>query len=1167
MRIPRSVILVLGAVLAGETTVHGAAETARAPKPAVLFLSLPMQMHYGGAYLRRNMVRLDKLGYRVAYYHFKDPALCRDGAGLVQSFDVVVLLDQPGVDWQGDGRLGTDAQALFEQIRALLRAGGGLLVFNTPSPPYTKSLDMLAGPYGCHAMTGCFVDEDPVLTTFGALWCAYTTEIAHHPLADGVAGFWYPIGAKTGGKTHFDTLRNANSTPFDVDASWTVLAGVRNTTSFKPFAADEGADDPWLQQSHRLAMETAPAPLVAVRDGAEGKGRVGFCAVNMALSDFVAGNEVYNGICTGKGVEGRRSDLDRLLMNVVDWLGATSVAAGRETIAASQAATFTLPKFKFPDPHPPERPRQLLPNPDQLDGLVGARTTLSGGRSTVAEYAAAGKELGLDFIAFLEDFSQLDREQWPAYRDECAKHSDDKLLLIPGIRVQDRLGIHFFGFKLGLELPLPSQLVPGERVLSTYPDLPGQYRWVVANGGRSGMACGNFRLEEKTPNGVPPSDYNVQNPFVALYTYRGGELVDTLLETYLKCAARTEWVSPMAVHLVDSADELRREWASDHFKTVYLRDKGTGLAGFSDKIGDRFAFMPVSYVTNGPRIAAWHSTGHDCGGGWWDWTRLRRLVRLVVTSDAGLREVRIVDGERPFRRFLPAGATRFEHTLVLTYHDMTDLIVIATDVNGRQAVSDEEWGKNQLLQLTWCADRNNMLSYAGLPAPKSASGSTAGNYPTPWNLEKGGFRENLVPAVNQDRSRLPHFDGQPMWVARVSPAPQVFDGERWEGGQRIARDFGRDLCSPDTAIQTASCRLVYEDHVEKPHPWTRGPLRPMRLFNADLRYTTFSHAGHLPAPVILEGKIRFLRDLTPGDKMYLGVRVLTMTAWNEWGGYDTFAVQYAETGNMVSRISYVGEATGAADGLFTPGAYVYFYPSVFGSVGIMSLCEGLSFQARNRFCTIGVDTRGKAYRAGDEFAYRLLVFVSGFDEPACTRLPEALRRQLGMDGTGAVSYTVKPEHGTVADTEYVLAIDGKGVGFAGEILLPRYFPVSLPIIVENLNDRWTSVLYDRARKRLRPLGMTGNAAYCHRAPAERRGRIFIGHPFTLDDKRLWLSVVQTHDRELTLQIHNPTDQAASVRVTRSPFFDFVTCEDIEVQIPAGRSAEYVLSAENVRRAF
>ena len=1160
----RSTCLFLTAVLTGALGpgVVRAAEPVR--KPAVLFLTLHMSRAGGGAYLRQNMQRLHRAGYRVAYHSFPD--FYRQKPRRVRDFDVVVLLDQPGIDYKGTGRLHPETGAMFAEIRKLLGEGGGLLLFTMPHEFYMKSLWTLSEPYGLRLLVGCLTDDNPVLATYGCLSYAYTTEVATHALTRGVRGFWYPVGGKTGGNTTFDSLRNANTVPFDVDDPWTVLASARASTRFLPFGKKQKADTAWLQQPQFKKMTRPSPPIVAVRDQVEGKGRIAVCAINMALTNFCGGNNAYDGVCTGKGLEGKPSDLDRLLMNVVDWLGERSVAAGRKTIAVSVTDSFALPPFRFPELQkvkPGSRP--LRAPADQFQGVVGVRSTYSGGRSTVAEYAKAARELGLDYLAFLEDFTRLKAEQFDAFKKECEAASDDKLILIPGIRVQNELGIWFFGFRVGLTLPQTSHLKPGTRQLTQHD--AGQYQWSVKNGARDGMACGNFRLDVKQPSGVPPSDYNVHNPFVALWTYRDGKLVDTMLDTYLKCAARTEWVSPIVVNLIDSAEALRREWRSDRFRTVYLRDPGRGLAGFRDKIGDRYAFAPVSYVTNGPKIDEWRSTGHDHAGGWWDWTRFRWFVRMKVTSDVGLREIRVLNGTRPFRRFLPRTADgtptkQFEHTLVLTHSDMNNLILVVTDVKGRQAVSDEQWGKSQLLQLTWCSDRNNMLSYAGLPAPKAASGSTAGNGPTPWNLEKGGFRESLVPPINQDRSRLPHFDGQPMHVAIASPAPLVLMDKGSEGGGRIARDFGRELCSPDAAIHTVSCRLVYDPSVKRPHPWTRGPLVPMEHFHADLRYITFSHAGHLPTPVILEGRIKLLKDVTFSKKRPIGIRVVTMTAWRRWSGYDTCAIQHSRTGNLVTRISYADEPTASASGAFSHGAYIYWYPSMFGSVGLVSLDDGLSYRYGNKCAFVGFDTTGKTLKAGAELTYRLIVLVSGFDEIPSTRLPEAFRTQLGLAQKGRVGYQVKAEHGTVTDTEYVLRIDGKGVGFAGEVVLPRRFPVSLPVVVENLCDRWTSVLYDRRTRRMRPLGMTRDAAYCHRAPTERSGRIFIGHPFTLDRRELCLSVVQTGVRELTVQVHNMTDKACTTTVRRSPYFDMVAVRDFKVTVPPGATAEYVVTPKH-----
>jgi len=351
------------------------------------------------------------------------------------------------------------------------------------------------------------------------------------------------------------------------------------------------------------------------------------------------------------------------------------------------------------------------------------------------------------------------------------------------------------------------------------------------------------------------------------------------------------------------------------------------------------------------------------------------------------------------------------------------------------------------------------------------------------------------------------------------------------------------------------------------HPWLKGPLVPMEMFQADLRYITFSHAGHLPAPVILEGRIKFLKDISfKRSGRPIGVRVATMNTFRPEDGYDTAVVMHSRTRNHVTRISYIGEPTSGAQGAFNRGAYGYFYPGPFGSVGVMSLDENLSYRYFNRYLFVGYDVRGKSFKAGDELTYRVLVFVSGFDELPSTRLPEALRDQLGMNEKGDVSYTVNVEHGRIAGKQYILRIDGKGVGFAGEIRLPARFPVSLPVVVENLNDRWTSVLYDRKAKKLRPLGMHDNMAYCHRAPTDRGGKVFIGHPFTLDKSDLCLSVVQTGTRELTVQIHNPTDQARSTVVRRTPYFDMMAAKDFKATVPAGQTVEYLITPKGVKPA-
>ena len=342
----------------------------------------------------------------------------------------------------------------------------------------------------------------------------------------------------------------------------------------------------------------------------------------------------------------------------------------------------------------------------------------------------------------------------------------------------------------------------------------------------------------------------------------------------------------------------------------------------------------------------------------------------------------------------------------------------------------------------------------------------------------------------------------------------------------------------------------------------------MELFHADLRYITFSHQAHLPAPVILEGRIKFLKDLSfPAVGRPVSLNVLTVISDNPHDGYKKIAIRHT-TSDLNAPVSYKQGrgASPGSEGPFKRGAYAYFHPGAFGSGGVISLDENLAYRYGNRFLTVGYDMRGKTVKAGEELVYRLLVFASGFNEPPDIRLPEALRDQLGINRESAVGYTLRTEHGSVIGREYVLRIDGKGQGFAGEIILSPDFPVSLPVVVENLNDKWTSVLYDREKNRLRPLGMHANKAYCHRAPAERGGKTFIGHPFTLSKSELWLTTVQTGVRELTVQVHNPTDKPVAARMTRCPYFDFVTCDDFNLNVPAGQTVEYCLTTNAIKES-
>ncbi|HEY3415976.1 MAG TPA: hypothetical protein VGM23_03735, partial [Armatimonadota bacterium] len=344
------------------------------------------------------MQRLDRLGYRIAYFDFA--GFAQKPAEFLRQFDVVVMLEQPlEVYTAPEKGFGPETEKLHEKIKGFLKDGGGVLIF--PMSAYQRGLDVLLGASGVNFLTGAYVDEAPIYDGLGVVRCAYTTDIAKDPRTEGVSGLWHPVAGKTGEAIDRGSLWNANTIPFDVDAKWTVLASGSAATTFVPFGVKEGVSGTWQRQPRLTTMTRNRVPLVAAREGVEGNGRLAVCAIDMAMTDFCAGNTVYNGLCTGKGLEGKRSDLDRLLLNVVDWLGQGSQQTGRPTIAASVKESIDVPPFSYAPLMAVSKNRPFLPNPDQFTGFVGARSTYSGGKSTVAEYAKAARELGLQYLVFL----------------------------------------------------------------------------------------------------------------------------------------------------------------------------------------------------------------------------------------------------------------------------------------------------------------------------------------------------------------------------------------------------------------------------------------------------------------------------------------------------------------------------------------------------------------------------------------------------------------------------------------------------------------------------------------------------------------------------------------------------------------------------------------------
>ena len=74
----------------------------------------------------------------------------------------------------------------------------------------------------------------------------------------------------------------------------------------------------------------------------------------------------------------------------------------------------------------------LLSDWKHYPGLIGARSSLTDGRNTVAEMSDAARKAGLSYLVFTDDALALDQEKLDRLKAECLKVSDKDFLAIPG---------------------------------------------------------------------------------------------------------------------------------------------------------------------------------------------------------------------------------------------------------------------------------------------------------------------------------------------------------------------------------------------------------------------------------------------------------------------------------------------------------------------------------------------------------------------------------------------------------------------------------------------------------------------------------------------------------------------------------------------------------------
>jgi hypothetical protein len=424
-------------------------------------------------------------------------------------------------------------RAIADLLVSYVEQGGGLLLTHYKDQMYAI-LDIpmyLAEKFGTQLLIES-VHGDPARSWQIGVWWA-----DRYSWTDAVA----PLVSNRVGGVLFQSTTDMNTQPgvmpFLPRPPWQVTLD----------AGPNSHSEPWpvgLEQYDQRAREKGfekNVPIAGVRKF--GRGRVGYIGIYvqpvLARKPTSDNDQQVIRAYLTDGWQGHPSDLIELYLNHLVWL-----AGHADVLAQTKLALRAVPP-------PPE-----LPTAWKLHrGLIGPRTTHSTGASTPDEYVARAQKAGLDYMVFLEDFAALKPGAWDKLKADCARLTDATFVAVPGITYENTEGNH--GFVFGGYVKLPSKLLlddAGQRLLPRvrgHPDWFTELHWLYGLQGFQNHS--GWYWFSKNP--YPPLDVRNCDCFAVL-TQQNGRTVDRAFESHALNTRNGQYLRPVALTLMRSADEI-----------------------------------------------------------------------------------------------------------------------------------------------------------------------------------------------------------------------------------------------------------------------------------------------------------------------------------------------------------------------------------------------------------------------------------------------------------------------------------------------------------------------------------------------------------------------------------------------------------------------------------
>lgn len=1071
---------------------------------------------------------------------------------LQQSRVVIVLI------WPHRLTLTKRDKAVVKLIHDYAAAGGGVLFAADRQQQYKDHIIpmAIADAFG----TAFLVEQvhaKPEVTWRIGEWASDTftfTDRIFPPLDEGVRGIFFQTES---------TWAYRGVVPFDARQPWKVVVDTGKNAWTTPL------DPPGLELLERNYRDHGfdqNVPLLGIRE--IGKGRAACSGMNLTmLLVRVAVGEAGLQAYTTYMRDGRGSypsNMIQLLVNLLTWLGedADALASAQLTMEYDDAVA------EFEKGWAMRR------------GIVGPRTTYSSGTATPDEYVDKARQLGLDFIVFLEEFAAMDRQDFDKLRDDCNRLTTKDFIAVPGITWVNEDGNHQYAYGNQLLMPSDALVDDQEHILGgDSSDGIGELCWLYELNSFENQA-GWYLFKDN-----PYPFYDARDvASMGVVTQKGSQVVERVVDEWAYTNFHDQCLWPLALNLATSPDELDGIQTGD----VYVNVIGTsGFEQLYDNLNTmRAARAPMhrypkvapfggTSVTQGPVInleMPRADTNTEEGLAY-----CRHLqnwpVDLTVESSVPLSEVRVYDGQRPVRRFDPNGKRTFQWQTSLTKEFQHHIWVHAVDVNGREGFSRSINCNAWLMREVQCTDRNNQLFSMmsqredGTKMLYGYSGTTCTPDKGPWNPKirpVGAFIFDPVLGLG-----AMNYDGSPEGEPIVWTAPEVWWNGKAPGGITKAGWLRNMVTGREGGPHNRPERVVASSEVLVGEMVLDGvfPLDPTK---------EFCHVWHTMQPVIdskvLATTLRktYYRPKIDGINVYLLEQTFETLTDIPVGEDKDWAIQFGRfavpNGKRIKRtVRRIGDQppyTGPEGGDFTmsAGDYVGFLEDPFGSLVVYNIGSPLLIQGRVGWYWVRIPAEGRVIPKGSKYTVRLVAVAMHCNVEDPVALAEEVKQQYGL-GVEQVGYTVKLANGQVTDQTYLLSMNaGQQGNIQGVVNGLDRMAGNIGTRITGLNPGWSACLY-RGGDEPDVLFIPVTADGIGRATFEEdlNGKpLFVGHPYVADVTDVKLALSRTNNwKQWQIEVHNPLGQAVTVSVRNAegwPGPAYVRTFDL----PAGSSQNVVI---------